>query len=116
MSIDGRLRPPLLTDNDLWRNAVFDFPERMTVERMNGEFTGYKISLKVDAKTLELSRSNGKNSKSDLTFQLPAPGRLVLNGMLDGHKVRMQLEVMDRNQFLLVNRGFHWVQEYPFNR
>jgi hypothetical protein len=36
--------------------------------------------------------------------------------MLDGHKVQMQLEAMDRKQFLLVNRGFHWVQEYPFNR
>ena len=116
MSIDGRLRPLLLTDNDLWRNAVFDFPERMTVQRMNGEFSGYKVSLKMDAKTLELTRNNGKNAKSNLTFQQPAPGQLVLGGMLDGHKVQMQLEVMDRNQFLLVNRGFHWVQEYPFNR
>jgi hypothetical protein len=116
MSIDGRLRPPLLTDNDLWRNAVFDFPDRMTVERMNGEFSRYKVSLKMDAKTLELTRNNGKNARSNLTFQQPAPGQLVLNGMLDGRKVQMQLEMMDRNQFLLVNRGFHWVQEYPFNR
>jgi hypothetical protein len=116
MSIDGRLRPLLLTDNDLWRNAVFDFPERMTVQRMNGEFTHYNVSLKMDAKSLKLTRNNGKNAQSNLTFQQPAPGQLVLNGMLDGHKVHMQLEVMDRNQFLLVNRGFHWVQEYPFNR
>jgi hypothetical protein len=116
MSIDGRLRPLLLTDEDLWRNAVFDFPERMTVQRMNGEFTHYKISLKMDAKTLELTRDNSKNAKASFTFQQPEPGQLVLNGMLDGHKVHIQLEVMDRNRFLLVNRGFHWVQEYPFNR
>jgi hypothetical protein len=31
-------------------------------------------------------------------------------------KVHMQLQLVDRKTFLLVNRGFHWVQEYPFNR
>ena len=41
----------LLTDRDLWRNAIFDFPERMTVQRMNGEFADYDVSFKMDAKT-----------------------------------------------------------------
>jgi hypothetical protein len=115
MSIDGHLRPPLLTDKDLWRNAIFDFPERMTVQRMNGEFAHYNVSFKMDAKTLELTR-NGKSAKSNLTFQQPSPGQLAFDGTLEGHKVHMQLQVVDSNQFLLVNRGFHWVQEYPFNR
>jgi hypothetical protein len=115
MSIDGRLRPLLLTDNDLWRNAIFEFPERMTVQRMNGEFARYDVSLKMDAKTLELTRKDQKG-KSSLTFQQPAPNQLALDGTLEGHKVRMQLQAMDPDKFLLVSRGFHWVQEYPFNR
>jgi hypothetical protein len=41
---------------------------------------------------------------------------LVLNGSLDGRKMQMQGRLFDRNNFLLVTRGFHWVQEYPFNR
>jgi len=28
----------------------------------------------------------------------------------------MQLRLVDRSKFLLVNRGFHWIAEYPFNR
>jgi len=28
----------------------------------------------------------------------------------------VQLQLWDRNKLLLVNRGFHWIQEYPFNR
>jgi hypothetical protein len=39
-----------------------------------------------------------------------------LDGELNGHKVRMSLERLDANTFTLVNRGFHWVQEYPYNR
>jgi hypothetical protein len=28
----------------------------------------------------------------------------------------MQLRLVDRSKFMVVSRGFHWVQEYPFNR
>jgi hypothetical protein len=28
----------------------------------------------------------------------------------------MQLQLVDLTKFLLINRGFHWIQEYPFNR
>jgi hypothetical protein len=24
--------------------------------------------------------------------------------------------MMDRGKMMLVSRGFHWIQEYPFNR
>jgi len=41
---------------------------------------------------------------------------LVLDGDMDRHKVHMQLKLLDRNKFLLVSRGFHWIQEIPFNR
>lgn len=41
---------------------------------------------------------------------------MTLDGQMDGHAVHVQLKLKDRNQFLLVNRGFHWIQEYPFNR
>jgi len=116
MAIDGHLRPPLVTDKDLWRNAIFDFPERMTVQRMNGEFAHYAVSLKMDANTLELTRNDDQNAKCHFTFRQPSPGQLALDGTLEGHKVHMQLQVMDPSQFVLVNRGFHWVQEYPFNR
>jgi hypothetical protein len=39
-----------------------------------------------------------------------------LKGEMDGHQVAIALRLIDRNTFLLINRGFHWVQERPFNR
>jgi hypothetical protein len=41
---------------------------------------------------------------------------LVLDGDVDSHKIHMQLQLAGRDKFLLVNRGFHWIQEYPINR
>jgi len=39
-----------------------------------------------------------------------------LNGEIDGRTLEMRLELFPREKFLLVSRGFNWVQEYPFNR
>jgi hypothetical protein len=41
---------------------------------------------------------------------------LVLDGDWGGHRVHMVLKLVDVNSFTLVNRGFHWVQEFPYNR
>jgi hypothetical protein len=30
--------------------------------------------------------------------------------------VRMELRRLDETKFLFASRGFHWIQEYPFNR
>jgi hypothetical protein len=35
---------------------------------------------------------------------------------MDGHAIHIELQLLDRNKFLLVSRGFHWIQESPYNR
>jgi hypothetical protein len=30
---------------------------------------------------------------------------------MDNHQVHMELQLTDRNSFVLVSRGFHWIQE-----
>ena len=43
-------------------------------------------------------------------------GRLhVLEGTIDGAAVRMELKKLHKEDFLLINRGFHWVNEFPFS-
>ena len=31
-------------------------------------------------------------------------------------QLRLAMTLVDRDSFRLVNRGFTWIQEYPFNR
>jgi hypothetical protein len=35
---------------------------------------------------------------------------------MDGKKVQMRLDLFPRERFLLVSRGFNWIQEHPFNQ
>jgi hypothetical protein len=116
LSLDSQLRAPLLTDKDRWRRAIFERPKNMTFQRIDGSFAGYGASLDVKRNSLTLTKGSDKNWKANFIFQRAAPDRLTLDGDMDKHKVHMELRLFDRNKFLLVNRGFHWVNEFPFNR
>jgi uncharacterized membrane protein YphA (DoxX/SURF4 family) len=116
LSIDGQLRSPLITDYDRWHRAVFDSPERMSFQRMDDSFARYGASINANEKTLELTKDSDKDWKAHFTFQRVAQDRLILDGNMDSHKLHMQLQMVDHSKFLLVSRGFHWIQEYPFNR
>ena len=88
----------------------------MAFQRMDDSFARCAASLNVKDNTLELTRDDDKNWKANFRFQRVAENQLTLDGDMDKHKVHMQLQLVDRKTFLLVNLGFHWVQEYPFNR
>ncbi len=115
-TIDGQLRSPLLNDYGRWRRVIFDFPARVTFQRMDDSFVRHPATLNVKDKTLVLNDDVDKNWKANFTFAREAPGQLTLDGNLDGHETHLQLRLVDINKFVLVNRGFHWIQEHPFNR
>jgi hypothetical protein len=111
MSIDEQPRPPLIGDSARWRRAIFDFPDRMVFQRTNDSFVPYGASLNLPEKTLALTKKDDKNWRANFTFRQPAVDQLVLDGRMDNHQVHMELQLIDRNSFVLVSRGFHWVQE-----
>lgn len=88
----------------------------MTFQRIDDSFARYDASINVKNETLTLTSDTDKNWKADFSFKRVVPDQLTLNGDMDGHKTHLQLKLVDRNSFLLVSRGFHWIQEFPFNR
>ncbi|MFZ0771848.1 MAG: hypothetical protein WAN08_10535 [Candidatus Sulfotelmatobacter sp.] len=112
MSIDEQPRPPLLTDSTRWRRAIFDYPDRMAFQRLDESFAPYGASVNLPERTLALTKKDDKNWTASFTFQRPAGDQLILDGRMDNHQVHMELQLTDRNLFLLVSRGFHWVQEF----
>ena len=115
-TIDGQLRSPLLTDYGRWRRMIFDLPGMVFLQRMDSSIARYRAVIDAGHGKLLLIDPANKNAKSDMVFQRPKQDQLILDGNMQGHKVRMQLQLVDRQKFLLVSRGFHWVQENPLNR
>ena len=69
-----------------------------------------------DAKgTVTITRRGETNSMTLAVKQLQ-PGLMTLEGRYDGGDVSARLRRQDDNPPLLITRGFHWINEYPFNR
>jgi uncharacterized membrane protein YphA (DoxX/SURF4 family) len=115
-TVDGQAHPLLVTDNDGWRRLIFDSPQRISVMRMNDSRTGYAAAIDSGKKTLALTSDKDKNWKADFVFARPTPDTLTLDGTMDGHRQHLELSRLDHSKFLFAARGFHWIQEYPFNR
>jgi hypothetical protein len=116
MSIDGLERSPLLTDYDRWRRVIFDYPTYFQFQRMDNSMDGYGLNINDQNKVLTLTKGVDRNWKAVLTFARRAPDQLTLDGAMDGHKIHMQLKLFDITKLTLINRGFHWISEYPFQR
>jgi hypothetical protein len=83
---------------------------------MDDSFDRFWAAIDSASRKIDLTKGEDKKWKATITYERPAPERLVLEGEMDGHRYRMQLRLTDHTKRLLVSRGFHWVQEYPFNR
>jgi hypothetical protein len=116
MAIDGHTRAPLVIDYDRWRRVIFQSPAAMAFQRMDDSFERYSTKIDTSAHIVALEKPDDKAWKASLAFARPAPDRLVLDGKLNGHAVHMALRLVDHKAFLLESRGFHWIQERPFNR
>lgn len=51
-----------------------------------------------------------------MSYTLPDANHLTLEGVFDGAKLRIELERLDADKTLLRSRGFHWINEAPYNR
>lgn len=115
---DGVVHPPLLTDTIRWRRLIFDpqYPGFAIVQDMAETNHFYTATVNMAAHTLVLTHPNDKRWQAAFTLTQPAPGHLALAGAMDGHPIQASLQLLDRSSLQLVGRGFHWVQDHPFNR
>lgn len=114
-TVNGETKPPLITDETRWQRALFERAGSLIIQPMKGARQFFRLQLDLENKTLSLGKGNDPNWKADFTFVEPEPGRMVLTGELDGRRTEVKLAREDESQFLLRSRGFHWVQERPFN-
>jgi hypothetical protein len=116
MTLDGVDQPRLASDPKVWRRILFESPGYASVQLMDESMQGYAAVIDIKAGTLNLSSNRDKNWKASFTLTRPAPNRLLLNGVSNGHKASLELTLLDPAKMMLRSRGFHWVQDYPFFR
>lgn len=112
---NGREVPPLLTDASRWKRVILTAPQSFAVRMMDDSPRGFASEYDAANSRLTLITPPGKQ-KSVFQYSRPDPDHVVLEGALQGDQLVIGLRKVDPQKFLLVNRGFHWINERPFNR
>ena len=144
-SRNGELLPPLLTDTTRWRTVVIERSGLASIRLTNDEVVDYLTSVNTVEGTVTFVANPDKTVTTaganrlaynprlievrferaleasptagwKFEFSRPREDRLALSGRWENDSVSVQLSRLDESQFLLLNRGFHWVQPYPFFR
>jgi uncharacterized membrane protein YphA (DoxX/SURF4 family) len=117
MSVNGELKPPLTTDTLRYSHVVFQSLQgRAAFQKMNQKFDYFGATVDTVKHTITLQKFTDTTSKPVLTYERPSPTKLAFEGDIDGKRVRIAMTQRDLNSFMLISRGFNWVQEYPVNR
>ncbi|MDE0163792.1 MAG: hypothetical protein OXL36_01735 [Bryobacterales bacterium] len=108
-ALEGEARPSEVPDNVRWRRLIIGRSEQFAfLERVNGKRNGYDLILDPAAGKLFLD--------SEFAYSTPEPETLRLDGSHYGRALSVTMRRVDESEFRLINRGFHWISESPYNR
>jgi len=112
---NGAVQPPLLTDSTRWRRFAtnkFSASIRLATDSL------VRFGLRTDSVRHVATFASGPDSTKwmRLAYVFPDSTHLNLAGRIGGDSVEMKLRRRPESSYLLVSRGFHWVNEFPYFR
>ncbi|WP_163864027.1 hypothetical protein [Myxococcus eversor] len=109
--------PPRMGDTTRWRSFAIGRRSRLTLRKMDDSTQRFQVTVSVADRTLVLADSPAADAKkTTLTLEQPDAEHLVIQGTFEGAPVDVRARKVDTSKLQLLSRGFHWVQEAPFNR
>ena len=100
---------PLTTDTLRWRKLYLD--ESANVQLMNDSIIPYRLTVDTVRHHFIISQK-----KFILRYKQLKPDTIMLEGTWKNDSVKIQLVKHGNATFPLMNRGFHIINEYPYNR
>ncbi len=113
---NGDTIAPLTTKTDRWHQFIVQY-EGHSMARMM-DFSNQYFASEIDTvgKTLDLKLAHDTSTVYNLNFQVLDSTKIHLSGIMNQDSVIIHMSRRDPTSFRLTNRGFHWINEYPFNR
>ncbi len=76
----------------------------------------YLITWDVEPNKLTLTKVRTPTWSATFRYAVPEPDKLELEGSMDGKAISATLKRAAEKRYELMNRGFNWIQELPYNR
>jgi hypothetical protein len=105
----------LMTDTNSWKRIIVQRENYANIRLNNDTTRNYNFKIDTTLKTIAAYPNWDTVNRYQFKYQKDS-AYLVLNGSYKNDSLHIKLKRFDENKFRLVNRGFHWVNEFPFNR
>jgi len=116
-SLNGKELPPLTTDSTRWEQVIFDWPAYARVKLMNDSLINFDVNIDEKKKEITLKPTSEASANYIFNYIVKGKDQLVFTGIKDSKEaIAIEFKKKDLKDFKLINRGFHWVNEYPYNR
>ncbi|WP_121812908.1 hypothetical protein [Mucilaginibacter kameinonensis] len=107
---------PLTTNINRWRKLMVGASGRAMVKKMNDSTENYTFRSDIKAHTIVMFTDADTVNKYYFNYAESGKTNLILTGKYGIDSLHISLEKFDLNKFRLNNRGFHWINEYPYNK
>lgn len=112
---NGDTLPPLIGHNVRWRQMVVEFKDWATVDYMDASKAYWRFAADTAGHQIEIYSSDSV-SHYKFNYAETNPDEFELIGGDSTNNIYFRLKRKLPQDYLLMNRGFNWVNEYPFNR
>lgn len=107
---------PLTTDTSRWSKLIVSYSGGIQIKLMNDSIKFYRITTDTIRHEMVINTFKDTLHVYTFTYSLQKRGELNLNGKWKQDSLHIRLSKYDTKHFLLLNRGFHWINEYPLNK
>jgi hypothetical protein len=108
--------PPLTTDTTRWRQIVVQTDKYSVFFYMNNKRKWMRFEVDSTLKKAALYPGDDTSVKYGFLVRSIDSVHLEMDGTLRTDSLHVLLKKTDPNSFTLVSRGFHWINESPYNR
>jgi uncharacterized membrane protein YphA (DoxX/SURF4 family) len=112
---NGQLLTPCFEHPARWRHVSISAWGQLYILRGDGEVERFRFHPEPDGKAVVVAPRDGA-AKMRLASTRPDAERWVLNGTFGGRAIEVQLRRTMPPRSFLLERGFHWINEFPLNR
>ena len=105
--------PPIQGNTRRWKEMTIT-GQKIELQNMDGASISWHFLGNVGTRRMILN-SPDLSTNGHFTFTSDS-SRIIMEGLLHTDTLKVVAKKRSASEFLLVSRGFHWMNEYPLNR
>lgn len=106
---------PLLTATERWRYLVIENKRKAIIRTIDDKILHYNFKVDTTKQTISMYLEGREIDSFNINYIYKNNNYLKLRGHLDSDSIEVILKKKNLEDFPLKSRGFHWINERPFN-